>query len=76
MKSIKGNDTVSHLQLQSRLQTPHQLADAAGAYAKSEWNFEKVLRKTLAGQEFLNEETANRSGVRQALCAPVSILLY
>ena len=60
MKPSSRNDV---LQLQSRLQTPHQLAEAAGGYAKTEWNFEKVLRKTLAGQEFLDEETANRSGV-------------
>ena len=58
MKPIKGNDTISHLQLQNRLQTPKELADATGAYVKSEWNFEAQLRKTLAGQEFLNEETS------------------
>jgi hypothetical protein len=40
MKPSSRNDV---LQLQSRLQTPHQLAEAAGGYAKTEWNFERVV---------------------------------
>ena len=62
---------MSHLLvLQSAQRTPARVVDAAKAYAHTRWLLDEQLRKTLAGSEYLNQETVHRTGPRQALLAP------
>ena len=58
------------LVLQSTQRTTNQIVNAAKVYANVRWRFEAKLRETLAGANYLKEQTVHQSGARQALLAP------
>ena len=65
------------LVLQSTQRTTNQIVNAAKVYANVRWRFEAKLRETLAGANYLQEQTVHQSGARQALLAPaLSAAMY
>ena len=65
------------LVLQSTQRTTNQIVNAAKAYANIRWRVEDKLRETLAGANYLQEQTVHQSGARQALLAPeLSAAMY
>ena len=65
------------LVLQSSQRTTNQIVNAAKVYANLRWRFDTKLRETLAGANYLQEQTVHQSGARQALLAPeLSAAMY
>ena len=68
MKPISRNDPL--LVLQSTQRTPDQIVNAATAYANIRWRFEDKLRTTLAGANYLQEQTVHQTPGEMLLISP------